>query len=293
MAAQESTTLILRFPWDRRLGSGAKRLGGWRKETSPLPFPRPRKKNHPEGRSFLFLPGLGCRSLPWAPPHPLPPLWSCPVPRALPAGVPPPCSVEGRVRSQQPGNPSQGSRSAVPPGPCAPSRPVPPVGATRGRPWPALPPAAPGAPSVPGPHTFPRWQLRSALSSALLRSPATLRLICLLPPQSSAQPHRSNRWGTVATYRRLCGSSPEAAVRPVPSRGGTMGGTAGARGRGGRADLLLYSLPASGLWVKNSFVQPSRSLCPSSCSAQSLLGLCPGSGSRGLRVQGRWETEGR
>lgn len=251
------------LPLGQEIRLGRQVLGGWRKEASPFSLPVP-EKSHPKGRSFLSPrdPGviacLGLRCTPCLP--------------SGPALYPRRCLPESRVRSQQPGNPSQGDRAAALPCPRAPSRPVPPVGAARGPRSRLQPPAA------PGPHTFPQ-RSSALLSAALLRSPATLRLLCLLPPQSSAQPHRSNRWGTVATYRRLCGSSPEAALRPVPGRGGTMGGTAGAGGRGGRADLLLYSLPASGLRVRNSFVQPSRSLCPSSCSAQSLLGLCPGSGS--------------
>lgn len=59
---------------------------------------------------------------------------------------------------------------------------------------------------------------------------------------------------------------PAAALWPVPSQGGKMGGR---KGEGEQICVFTRCLPVRGLGVRNSFVQPSPSLCPSSCSSLS------------------------
>lgn len=117
-------------------------------------------------------------------------------------------------------------------------------------------------PAFPSPHTF-------YSGSAQLCFPAPLRGVCLLPfavlgsasliKQVSLLPPTGRSVGPLGMFAE--------ALRPEPSYGGKPGGRQGA-GKGGR---LLYSqeLAIRGLGVRNSFVQPSPSLCPSSCSPPS------------------------
>lgn len=174
------------------------------------------------------------------------------------------------VSSEQPAKPSL----------WAPSQPV---GAS------LQPPAPPGAPSLPS-HLFSA-AVCSLLCTALLPSSSPT---CLPPPSSSLWLSPTGQTGgTVATYRTLSGSSPKACCCSLASA--QPGWEDGREKGGGRADLCLYSLPAGqGAWGEE-FLCAALPIPLSLLLllSQSLLGLCPGSGRRGLRAQGRREAGGR
>ena len=144
-------------------------------------------------------------------------------------------------------------------------------------------PLPPVAPSLPEPsHLFsaagPLCSLPSAVHCTVSQVLSELSASSLF----QAQPHQSNRWHCCHLQEAvrvlsqglqlLCGLWCPCLVGWEDGRGEG----------GGRADLLLYSLPVRGLGVRNSFVQLSPSLCPSSCSPLShCWGFVPAQGGEG------------
>lgn len=157
------------------------------------------------------------------------------------------------------------------------------------------PPLPPVAPSLPQPsHLF------SAVAPlcALHCFPASLRVVCLLPLPvlGSAPPVKQ-----VALLPPTGGCvgplpKPAAALWPVVSVRGSVGRWEAGRGRVSRSASLLAAVAAAGqgAWGEEflcaAFPIPLSLLLFS----QSVLGLCPGSGKRGLRARvGGREARGR
>lgn len=127
-----------------------------------------------------------------------------------------------------------------------------------------LPSSHQSPPAFPSPHTF-------YSGSAQLCVPAPLRGVCLLPfavpgsasliKQVSLLPPTGRSVGPLGMFAE--------ALRPEPSHGGKR--EDGRAPELGKRGWLLYSqeLAVRGFGVRDSFVRPSPSLCPSSCSPPS------------------------
>lgn len=149
-------------------------------------------------------------------------------------------------------------------------------------------PATPACGPKPSQALTPFLSSSSALCSALLPS---FSPSCLPPPSSSPWlSPTSQTGGTVATYRRLCGSSPKACSCSVACGvcAPLVGRWEAGRGRVSRSASLLAAAAAAGqgAWGEEflcaAFPIPLSLLL---FSSQSVLGLCPGSGKRGLRAR--------